>query len=464
MYKLLIITPEEFQEEADRLRRFKNETNRPTLVSTLEDIYSNFEGDDEAEKVKNAIINYEELYGIKYVLLFGDCDKIPVRYVSRRIINSTAGTIGAMLGNESLKGVEFLPTDLYYADLYTIDGSSVCSWDIDNDGLYDEKVNDFAGGEWYEPVTNIDSVNFTPDVAVGRIPASILSHASNYVDKVIDYELNAPGEYPNDWFKTALFISGKGSDMWNPSAEIAQLNETAEILDEFGFETIKLYNESWDGDIELSIGNINDKITEGAGIINLHSHGNRNGWSKTYTWNDLTYDNHGKLPIMYAQSCLTGAYAPLPHKEESYTSILNTIEKFNYNWPVLASNFVEPEKPSPIQDSSVDSSAIVESFLVRDLKGMIAYIGCTDVSLTGATEVLNDGFFQGYDEIIHKRIANIFDTNGIHGLLGDVWNYAINYYCDQYDITELPPRNKLIRFNIFGDPSMIHLKPRFCII
>ena len=454
VFKLLIITPEEFNEEADRLRRFKSLTNRPTIVLTLEYIYSNFAGDDKAEQIKNAIVNYEKINGIEYVLLFGDCDKIPVRYVNKRTINSTAGTVGVMLGNTSLEGVEFLPTDLYYADLYQSDGSTFCSWDSDEDGLYDEKLYDFAGGEWYEPTLNIDDVDVTPDVAVGRIPASSLLHAENYVDKVIEYELNAPGKYPNDWFNTALFISGKGSDMWNPTAEITQLNESAEILSDLGFETIKIYNDSCGGDIELSVSNINDKLTEGAGFVNLHSHGNRNGWGGTYTWNDLNYDNDDKLPIMFAMSCLTAAYAPIPHRDENYTSLLNLTSKFDYTWPVPVSSFVEPEKPNPIQNTTVNPSAIVEYLLVRNLDGVIAYIGATDVSLAGATEVLNDGFFQGYDEIINKRAANIRDTNGVFGLLGDVWNSAINYYCNQCNIEELPHRNKLIRFNLFGDPSL----------
>jgi hypothetical protein len=451
-YVLLIITPEEFREEADRLRKFKSQTKRPTLLLTLDYIYSNFVGVDEAEQVKKAIAHYEDLYGIKYVLLLGDCDQVPVRYVYKRLINSTANTVGAQVGNDSYYGVEFLPTDLYYADLYDSDLGNFCDWDYDNDGLYDEKLYDFAGGLWYEPTHNIDYVDVTPDVAVGRIPASNIAHVINYVDKVIDYELYAPGIYPDDWFKTAALVSGLKGGMWNPNAEIEQLNETAEILQNVGFETIKIYNDSWGGDLDWTKDNINSVISDGVGFINWHAHGNRDGWGG-YNWHDLLYNNVGKLPIFYAQSCFTAAYSPLPHEEFNYTSTLHTTVAFDYDWPIPTSMFTEPLNPDPIQDVTNDIPTIAEDFLVRYGRGAIAYVGCVDVSLTGATETLNDGFFYAYSDAIHKY-GSLDDTNVNNGLLGDVWINAIDYYCNQYNVYELAYRNKLERFNLFGDPSL----------
>ena len=49
-YDLLIIAPEEFEEEILPLKQFKDATGRPSVIVTLEDIYSSYSGADKAEK------------------------------------------------------------------------------------------------------------------------------------------------------------------------------------------------------------------------------------------------------------------------------------------------------------------------------------------------------------------------------------------------------------------------------
>ncbi|MFX1252942.1 MAG: C25 family cysteine peptidase [Promethearchaeota archaeon] len=443
--RVLIIAPEEFSVALQPLIQFKNATGRPTKYLTLEYIYNNFNGVDEAEQVKQAIAAYEQEFEIRYVILFGDCDKFPVRYVYERIINSTANIV---------LGINFIPTDLYYADLYYPSGD-FCSWDADNDGLFDEKHYDFAFGAWYEPPStyNTDKVDIEPDVAVGRIPASTVAEVKNYVDKLIAYELSAPDSGSDNWFNRAIFISGTGVGIWNAPQEFPQLNETAGILDSLGFETIKIYANGYGGDIPNTPANTNDQLNLGAGFVNIHSHGGSTSWTGAYSLADMVgLNNAGRLPILYSMACWTAAFAPIPQTKENYNTSLGGDFTYNYNWPVSLVGFVEPPNPSPIQNSN-DRNAFVEEFLVDDLDGAIAFIGSTEVALAELTEILNDGFFKGYKEYVRTDYGYYVDRT-IMGLLGDVWNYAINYYMNEVDITLCGSRNKLYRFNLFGDPSL----------
>lgn len=435
-YDLLIIAPEEFIDVLKPLKDFKDATNRPTRLMSLADVYAGFDGVDTAEELKNCIAYYESMYGIEYVLLVGDSDKLPVRYIYTKIINTTENTV---------LGLNYVPTDLYYADLYYEGTSSFCSWDSNGNGFYGERIYDFAGGSWHEPVLNIDDLDLRPDVAVGRVPASTVIQADRYVDKSIAYELDCSPGLP--WFKTALFVSGVDGGMWNADTlEIPQLNTIATLLEGLGFTTIKLYDASYPSDGVPNPTSINSHLNSGVGFMNIHCHGSRGGWDGVYgVPGDMAgLNNQDKLPIIYSMSCLIGAYAPLPHNEQ-YIGEDDNPHTITYVYPVLMADFVEPIKPNPVQDSTTDQHSPSEYFLVSyDTKGAIASIAPSDVALMGNTEYLNTGFFEGYE-------------TGLT-VLGDVWNYGIDYYCDNYWATPASGKggsmSKLARYHLFGDPSL----------
>jgi len=436
-YKLLIVAPEEFIEALQPLKDFKDATNRPTLLLSLEGIYVSFVGDDTAEKVKKCIAEYENTYGIEHVLLVGDSDRFPVRYTYKKRINTTENTVLALT---------YVPSDLYYADLYYEGTGDFCSWDANGNGFYGEIIYDFAGGSWHEPDLNIDDLDLRPDVAVGRVPASTLSEVERYVDKVITYELDCSPD--TTWFKKALFVSGVDAGMWNPGTkEIPQLNEIATLLGGLSFTTIKLYDDDYPpNDGVPNSTSINSYLNDGVGFMNVHCHGSRGGWDYAYSvpTGMSGLSNQDNLPIIYSMSCHIGAYAPQPHNEQ-YIDENNDLQTITYVYPVSMAAFTEPTKPNPLQDSTTDKQSPTEYFLVSyDTKGAIASIAPSDKALTGATEYLNDGFFDGYE-------------TG-HTVLGDVWNHGINYYCDNYWATPATGKggsmSKLARYHLFGDPSL----------
>ncbi|MBN1247494.1 MAG: hypothetical protein JXC32_07530, partial [Anaerolineae bacterium] len=182
---LLIITPRAFETVLAPLVDHKTATGISTAMITLEDVYRTGSG-DEAEQVKQAIRDYYDSSSVKYVMLVGDVDRFPVRWVT------------AVRGTET---EYFFPSDLYYADLYNAD-ETPATWDYDADDLYGEHRCAPDASD-----ANLDRLDLHPEVAVGRVPASTVEEVESYVAKIIRYEHLT---YDADWFRNVLLIAGGG--------------------------------------------------------------------------------------------------------------------------------------------------------------------------------------------------------------------------------------------------------------
>ena len=117
-----------------------------TTVITLEKVYQDYSGTDEAEKVKCCIHQRVHEQGIRYVLLMGDSDILPVRFTKTDRKDAAS------------KDTAFYATDLYYAAIHKSDGS-FDNWDGNGNGYYGE-----LHGESHTGPINIDQVSLDPVV------------------------------------------------------------------------------------------------------------------------------------------------------------------------------------------------------------------------------------------------------------------------------------------------------------
>src|SRR5262249_23941850 len=101
---LLVIAPRDL---ALALGDFVTEkkTRLPTELAVLEDILASSQGVDDAEKLKRFLFDKWLRGEVAYVLLAGDADVLPVRYMVLDRITPAAFDYS------------FYPSDLYYADL-----------------------------------------------------------------------------------------------------------------------------------------------------------------------------------------------------------------------------------------------------------------------------------------------------------------------------------------------------------
>uniref|UniRef100_A0A7C4U7T1 Gingipain domain-containing protein n=1 Tax=candidate division WOR-3 bacterium TaxID=2052148 RepID=A0A7C4U7T1_UNCW3 len=265
----VIITDTAFKNTLLRLSERRNLMGIKTEVFTTDWIYKNYSGFDNPSKIRNFIIDAYHNLKTRFVLLAGDIDIVPIRY-----LYATCYYLG------------FYPTDLYYAD---IDGS----YDANRNGIFGEVS---------------DSIDGFPDLFVGRLPFSKKEDFENYIDRLISYEEN--------WnFEKNLLLLGasvtSGGEGWG-----AEMCENIHNMIPF-VESYRLYyplsNSSWSGDKILNRYNTITEMNKGYNLINHIDHadityigtGILSGGMKIY--NTDMKNLSGKNGIMITISCSPNA-------------------------------------------------------------------------------------------------------------------------------------------------------------
>ena len=165
---MVIIAPNKFSNELQSLIDHKNKHDVITFLKTTEQIYSEYNGNDNAEKIKYFIKDVIEFYNIEYVLLVGG-----------RIGQSFKWYIPPRYSNvdDGFMHKQFL-SDLYFADIYNKNGDFE-NWDSNGNGIY---------AEWYTDASSSNDVmDLKPDVALGRLPCRNKNEVIAIVNKIIDF-------------------------------------------------------------------------------------------------------------------------------------------------------------------------------------------------------------------------------------------------------------------------------------
>lgn len=151
-YELLVITPQEWVPRYDEYVEFYEARGLRTRVTALEYILDNFDGRDDAEKVREYIIQEYNDEGIQMVLLGGDSNLMPWRALYCYVSDDTE---------------DYLPADMYFACL---DGT----WDDNNNGIWGEIGED----------------DLLPELAVARMTFNNEEQFNNIMHKTLEYQAN----------------------------------------------------------------------------------------------------------------------------------------------------------------------------------------------------------------------------------------------------------------------------------
>jgi len=282
-YDLLIIAPDKWLDELESLRAHKESHGVKTLIMGLNEIYTKYSGKDEQEDIKYAIKDALDNYGIKYVLLVGNANEIPVRYSY------------AYDGEETR-----FASDLYYADVYD-SSSQFSSWDTNDNGYYGE----------YDHNGQRDEVDGYPDVYIGRLACSSDTDVSNAIQKIINYENLASGA---EWMNKVVAFAG---DTHEDNKGIYE----GEIIKEKAFSYLTSFEKEYvfTSDGTLSKATIKEKFNEGGALFNFEGHGNRISWAThppgefdTWLGFDITdvasFSNNERTPVVVLSACETGQF------------------------------------------------------------------------------------------------------------------------------------------------------------
>jgi hypothetical protein len=286
-YDMVIIIPEVFSTLVQPLVEHKNIHNIITFVKITEEIYTEYEGRDNAEQIKYFIKDAIETFNIKYVLLMGGKTvlglkwNVPGRYVQF---------------DDGFGYPEFL-SDLYFADIYKDDGDFE-DWDSNGNSVFAE--TGFSG----------DILDLEPDIAVGRLPCRTKKEVRTVVDKIITYEENTYGQ---SWFNRLVVIGG---DTF-PNYEGYEGEYTCDVASSYmdGFDIYKLYTSTGALTGPDDIINV---VNQGCGFFFTRGRGgqdrirmvNTDGLEFIAFQDDdiSSLNNNGMYPICILNECIHGKF------------------------------------------------------------------------------------------------------------------------------------------------------------
>ncbi len=245
-------------------------------VVAVEDIMLNASGVDTATEVRDHIIQVYQASGIDYVILGGDSECIPPRY-----IHISGGPLS-----------EDVPSDMYYACL---DGN----WDADGDGRFGEDKDDDA---------SVEEMDLTAEVAVGRVPADTPAEVADYVAKLIAYESTGNEAWLNDTLMLGTNLNTDGDGTWGKEYK-------EEVMGTFPDDPVLSVNTLYEKDAWYSEDDLMAALSQGPNLVNHMGHGSHrsisfHGWYLTP--GDLDVMDVPHPYMMFSQACFIGAFDENP--------------------------------------------------------------------------------------------------------------------------------------------------------
>ena len=429
-YDMLIIANQDHIPYFERFINHKNNLGIKTIIESVENIYSNYEGIDEAEDIKLQIKDAIEEYGITYVLLAGGRKGQTLDWYipDREISNWESG--------------RDCSSDHYFADIYAIIDDEVVfdDWDSNNNGLFAESSNEVSSYQW-------DKIDYYPDVVVGRLPFRYEHEIEPLLDKIIWYETTSDKE----GFHNAVVVSG---DQYPPSrggvygiyeGEM-ETNVTATLLENKGFNVIRLWQSTnpWE---ERS--DIIDAVNVGLGFVHFACHGSPISLG-TYPSDDeggsqidvlrlsdiRLLDNSDSLPVVMVHGCHTAQFSV------ALSNVFSDIAEFGI-WDTI--------RLAPFLLSRWAPIDITSAFMMKEDGGAIASLGYSGY-----------GYFWGNEACMNSLCpwicTRFFDAyvNQSIDIIGKTRDQAIVDYLNLIGgmNSNALHRNTIEGWILMGDPSL----------
>ena len=428
-FDLLVLAPSEFSNAIEPLVAHKNAHNMKTYQVTLEEVYDVMTAArDEAEAIKLFIKQEIETKGITYVLLIGghigqsNNWYLPVRYASS-------------------PSEEAYLSDLYYADIYKLEGEEIVFEDWDSDG--DGKFAEFG--------FNGDQIDGCPDVYVGRLACRSLSDVELMIQKIITYE-EEPAE--ESWFKNMLLVGGDTYPE-SPVAFEAEIdtNLSASYMTGFTFNRLWASLGTLTGQADFE-----EAFSECAGFVHMAGHANpaslvtfppydKNKEQKiiimaTYNFADPlhmnpTLTNGEKQPVVLVGGCHNSQF------NVSFSQIFREIKEYGLKGTFFG---------SPYRFFYMQWVPKCWSWWLTSVPdgGSIATIGNSGYGMG----IWDYGYLEGLDGWLYPRFFYHYGQ-GNQEHVGMAQGSAITDYANEFDINKDGEDRQMIQqWILLGDPSL----------
>ena len=281
----LILTADNLVPAFERLAAWKTAKGVPTVVRSLTQVgAAGLRGSDLPETLRLYIRAAYQDWGVRFVLLAGDTDLIPPRYVTAEF-----------------QGLSNPPTDLYYACLDR-------DWNADRDGSFGEAFR--------SAVDPGDDADLVAEVYVGRAPVSTAAEANVFVDKILAYERPAVADFQDRFLLMAEVLFPA---VWSPGQPINI--DGATFAENLRLTTLppalrvaRLYENlmPYPGALPLSRQAARDQINAGHGTVVHIGHGYRYSLSVGDGSLDVgdaaAFSNSVRAGLFYMLNCTAAAF------------------------------------------------------------------------------------------------------------------------------------------------------------
>lgn len=399
----------------------------PTELIALEAVLDAHPGVDDPEKLKHALFQRWKDDRLGYVLLVGDADVLPVRYMVLDRVTPAAFDYA------------FYPSDLYYADVAKADGGFE-DWNASREGFHAAYFGEVRGEKNKDGPINADQVEYLPEIAVGRWPVSTAEQAALVARKSVRYEQDLlAGRKPG--LRTAALVAVQG---WVDSRRL--LDDVAGRLAGRWHIEKRYFGGGYPAPtVPPTEQDLYALLNAGVGLVLHTGHGEADRWDRCCTTAGLAQvQNADRLPVLVSIGCSTAYFAPLaPY--DPYTDVHGAAHAGTNHGEVFTA---PPPPPAPYQ-RQFNRTGLGEAALVHGAHGAVAYIGCNTGSQPCALTLL-EGFAQALGAADQPR-------------LGDAWAMAVRYYHARQRLPELKPNADWyppsiffqgMKFMVFGDPTL----------
>ncbi len=266
----LIITNAEMAPAFEVLTAWKESRGIPCAIKTVEEIYAEYEGVDNAEKVRACIRDVYQNEKLQWVLLGGDTPAVPHRefYAEVQMV-------------DFYSAYDLIASDLYFADL---DGS----WDANRNGIWGEIEDD---------------MDLIAEVYLSRVPVDNASEAEGFVAKTLNYERNPP----EDFINSAVFISeDTGFNGLDSSLGLNPLSD--DFPDDYSIRKLYLAYDAYPDAEPNYFSNQLDAFNTGAGFFAHFGHGSGPDVAALHVGDIHALTNSPRTGIFVSTACYSGAF------------------------------------------------------------------------------------------------------------------------------------------------------------
>ncbi|KAA0215853.1 MAG: hypothetical protein DYG94_06770 [Leptolyngbya sp. PLA3] len=445
---LLIVAPQSLADGLGEFVAFKKE-RLPTELVVLEDVLARSEGADDPEKVKRYLHERWSRGEVEYVLLVGDADVMPVRYMTLDRVTEPAFHYA------------FYPSDLYYADVARVDGSFE-SWNAQAEDFHAGYFGEVRGEHFKDDPINYDAIDYRPELSVGRWPVSTPESLALLCAKTMRYERGveaarpAPAKSANDAATATSGSSGSPEKTWPATAGLVmvggwidarpQFEHLRDALDERFKVERRYYEGAAYGVPEPSAEQIVGLLNDGVGLLVHAGHGSDDSWDQCIATGHLPQlNNADQLAVVISAGCSTARFATLP-PYEAYEDVHGAEHAGTNNGEVFSR---PPPAPAVYARGKYNLTGLGEQLVVGGQGGAVAYIGCNTGSQPCGLTLVN-GFVEAAGTLDRPR-------------LGDCWRFAVSQYYIRENLSTIVPDEgwypasiffQAMKFMVFGDPSV----------